>query len=526
MLPITALAVPAGVAVADSPSAPTYTTERVSPGGFEPRIAVAPDGTRYVSTQDTQGPAGDVLGAGSEVVYASKDGGSSWQRTASDPQVSQPCCDNEIAISPTGRVFSSVIDFSTININIQYSDDGGKTWTSSNGNTAADQDREWLTVGPKDPITGENDVYMLWHNLASGAADHEMMVSTSRDNGATFGPPVPIATPGSQPWLDLQCADSGGPSNIFSNPKTGQVYALFATRSSAAGGCGASATGSFEINIVAATRIWLATSSDQGLTWTDSLVTDDSAPGNIVGMQVNAGTVDDQGNVYVVYPESPQAYPNYDGAAVKYKWAPADLSHWSDAITVAPAVNGGNTPGAGHMLTHIAAGDAGKVALFYLTGDGNGDKALWYPTVSTTYDGLDASPTFNEQRVSDIPSWKGTATNLMGACNVFSGFDKRLAVLDGGTNGFICGRSSDVLGQAIDAGGNPMFTWDDDASAAGGDTAGTYVTQQVGGPSLISSPGPALPESPWMPLVPLAAMVVLAGAAALRWRRHRPSNVA
>jgi hypothetical protein len=249
------------------------------------------------------------------------------------------------------------------------------------------------------------------------------------------------------------------------------------------------------------------------------MVTDDSAPGNIVGMQVNAGTVDDQGNVYVVYPESPQAYPNYDGAAVKYKWAPADLSNWSDAATVAPAVDGGNTPGAGHFLTHIAAGDPGKLALFYLTGDGNGDKALWYPTVSTTYDGLDASPTFVEQRVSDIPAWKGTATALMGACNVFAGFNKSLAVLDGGANGLICGRSSDVLGQAIDAAGNPTFTWDDDSSAASGN-AGTYVTQQVAGPSLIAGPSPELPESPWIPLVPLTAAGALAAVAAVRWRRR------
>src|ERR1700756_2934258 len=116
---VPAIVSPPGVAAADNANAPTYTTERVSQGGFEPRIAVGPDGTRWGSTQDTNGPAGDVLGAGAEVVYYSKDKGQTWTRTASDPQVSQPCCDNEIAISPTGRVFSSVIDFSTININIQ-----------------------------------------------------------------------------------------------------------------------------------------------------------------------------------------------------------------------------------------------------------------------------------------------------------------------------------------------------------------------------------------------------------------------
>jgi BNR repeat-like domain len=505
----------AQIAAARADTAPSFTSVQISPGGFEPRIAVGPDGTRWDSTQDVN-PSGttDLIGGGAEVVYASRDGGITWQRTPADPQVSNPCCDNEIAVSPTGRVLTSVIDFSTININIQYSDDGGKTWTQSNGNSAADQDREWLAVGTKDPITGMNDVYMLWHNLASGAADHEMMVSTSRDNGATFGPPVPITTPGSQAWLDLQCADSGGPSNIFTNPTTGQVYAVFGTRSSALGGCGASVTGPFEINIVAATRTWVATSSDQGVTWNDSLAVDDTASGQIVGMQVNAGTVDNAGNVYLVYPESPNAYPNYDGAAVKYREAPPDLSTWSAPVTVSAA----GLPG--HILTHIAACDPGKLAFFYLTGQGTGENALWYPTVAETQDGVN----FTEQQVSTIPAWKGSATSLMGVCNPFGSRLSQAGVLDGAANGLVCGRSSDVLGQAIDAQCNPMFTWADDTSATTVDKAGTYVVTQTGGPSLCAGPIASAPEAPVPGLLVLAGLVGL--PATLYWRRRRRAAAA
>ena len=57
-------------------------------------------------------------------------------------------------------------------------------------------------------------VYLLYHNLASGQAQHNMFVSTSTDSGATFGPPVPITLPGDDAYTDLQCADSGGPSTI------------------------------------------------------------------------------------------------------------------------------------------------------------------------------------------------------------------------------------------------------------------------------------------------------------------------
>src|SRR4051812_50037134 len=72
-------------------------------------------------------------------------------------------------------------------------------------------------------------------------------------------------------------------------------------------------------------------------------------------MQLAPGALDNQGNVYIVYPESPNAYPDYSGAAIKYIWGPGDLSKWSQPVTVAPA------GGAGHVLPHIVAGDPGKL---------------------------------------------------------------------------------------------------------------------------------------------------------------------
>jgi len=452
---------------------PTFLTSKVVDGGFEPRIAVGPDGTRWVSTQD---------GQGNEVVYSSA-GNGNWTR-ATDPQVIQANADNEVVVTPTGRVITATIA-KGVTFDIQYSDDKGKTWTTSQGNYGEDQDREWLAVGGKDPVTGDYDVYMLWHNLVSGSAQHEMFVSTSRDDGATFGPPVPVALPGSQAWLDLQCADSGGPSNIVANNRTGQVYAIFGTRSSVAGGCGASVTGPFEINIVAATRVWVATSTDNGLTWTDSLAVDDSAAGNIVGMQVNAGTLDNQGNVYVVYPESPKPYPDYAGAGVKVVWSPPDLSKWSAPITVAPAIANGTTPGSGHLRTHIAAGDPGRFAAFFLEADplNNGTSASWYPTVAETWNGLDANATFTTTRVSSLPAWNGTASQLMGVCNPLGDQPFPVSDVNAAVAGFTCGRSSDVYGQALTADCRPTFVWYS-SSAGGKGAAGTYVTEQTGGPSL------------------------------------------
>ena len=155
-------------------------------------------------------------------------------------------------------------------------------------------------MGPDDPTTHEPRVYLLYHNLGSGSAQHNMFVVTSRDGGATFDAPVPITDPLNSPqaYQDLQCADSGGPSSLSVNPRTGRVYAVWGTRSAPfAGGCGASVFGPFEINVVAATRVWVATSPDNSMgSWRTVKVVDDTATNRIVGMQLSPATLDRKGN--------------------------------------------------------------------------------------------------------------------------------------------------------------------------------------------------------------------------------------
>jgi LPXTG-motif cell wall-anchored protein len=358
---------------------------------------------------------------------------------------------------------------------------------------------------------------------------------------------VPTTIPGDQAWLDLQCADSGGPSNLLVNQKTGQIYAVFGTRSSAAGGCGASVTGSFEINVVAATRVWVATATPDSATqpggWSQSLAVDDNATGQIVGMQLAPGALDNAGNIYVFYPESPKAYPDYDGAALKYVHAPADMSSWSAPVTVAPA------GGAGHLLPHIVAGDPGKLGFAYFTGveQRNGDKPLWYMTAAQTLDGLSASPHIIEHRLSPIATYQWTASEMMGACG--SG------PAAGVENGFNCNRSTDVWGIALDAHCRAVFTWPVQSDGSEGatkqakSTQGTYVAEQTGGPTLCKpsarvaaeestpsptaqpqpnagqgSTGPSLPNTastvaPGVGIGGLAVLLVV-GTAARRRRRH------
>src|SRR3954469_20871545 len=354
---------------------PTFHTVKIADkvgGGYpwtEPRIAVGPDGKYWAvtNTEDDNATA---------YVFSSADKGNTFKK-AEAPIAGQtvPSPDVDIVVLPTGRIIASELHDAGINFPTSFSDDGGKTWTASQGATQlADQDRQWFAHGPKDPSTGEYPVYLLYHNLASGQAQHNMFVSTSTDSGATFGPPIPITLPGEDAYSDLQCADSGGPSTIFVNQKNGTIYAEYTTRAAPTpagvdlGGCATAAAGQpFEFNIVAGTRVWLAQSTDGGLTWTNSLAVDDAATGQIVSMQIAYAGLDTAGNIYVAYPESPlgKQYPNYEGAGVKYKMArPAkdgNLTWPKDGKTLAAADP--NAPG--HVLVHVAIGDPGQLMAAY-----------------------------------------------------------------------------------------------------------------------------------------------------------------
>jgi hypothetical protein len=452
-----------------------FTTTRVpgSSGFSEPRLSVDPAGKVWLETNAADGSA---------AVWGSVDG-RHWQQTPTEPAgQTSATTDVDLVTLPSGRIVETELDDAGINFRTAYSDDGGTTWTQSQGTTFADTDRPWLAA---DPAPGSNKVYLLFHNLVSGSATHNMFVETSTDGGATFGAPIPVTLPGSQAWADLQCADSGGPSNIFvappGSPHAGRVYVAWNTRSSgpvdgvdtgATGGCGASLTGSFEINVVGATRIWLAYSDNptDPTSWQTSLAHDDNASGKLVSYQLAPGAIDRKGNVYVAYDESPQPYPDYDGAPVKYIWSGPNLKAWSKPVTVAP---GG---GPGHVLPHVIAGDPGNIDIAYWTGQQVGSTIRWFTTVAQVTHAQSAAPTIVETRVSNVSSDTGTASELMGACD-------QNQQTGGVENGLLCNRSADVWGIALTPSCRLALAWPirnnvDPANEA------TYATVQTGGTPL------------------------------------------
>ncbi|MHB8508219.1 MAG: sialidase family protein [Candidatus Dormibacteria bacterium] len=453
-------------------------------GGSEPRAAVGPDDTRYLITSR----ASD----GTAVVFASRDQGVSWTKTPGDPAgQSLATIDTDITVAKNNRIVASELDAGgaggvgatgAINFRTSYSDDEGKSWTISLGMLPADTDRQYFVAGPIDPATHQARVYELFHNLASGFGNHNMYVATSTDGGATFGQPVPTTLPGDQAYADLQCADSGGPSNIVGNPDNGRIYVAFGTRTGIVpliSGCSAQP---LEANIVSATRAWVATSPDGTAgSWTQSLAVDDSASGLIVGQQLDPVALDHAGNAYVVYTES--VSPSDFTGIVKYVHAGPDLKKWSAPVTVTPVRDGG------HILPHILAGDPGQVDIAYMSGVRQPTGApLWYSTVSQTLDGTSANPSFTETRLSPLATYRGTETLLMGSCGT--------GPAAGVEGGFTCNRSADIYGVALDAKCRLTVTYPNTAPAGG--AAGTYVVTQSGGSSVCgnAASGPAVAASP------------------------------
>ena len=432
------------------------------PLGTEPRVAVAPNGRRFVITNDATGAA---------AVFSSTNG-TTWRDPGSFPQPRSPSPDVDVVATRTGRLIAVELDGIGFRASVAYSDDAGATWNASRLAAFADQDRPWLAVGPDDPSTHAPTVYLMFHNLFSAVAMQEMFVSRSTDGGASFGLPVPIATPGSAAFSDLQCADSSGPSGIAVDHRTGRLYASWTTRTSPAGGCGAQLIDGLSFSVEGSDRVWVATSPDGSPgSWTTSIAVDDSSGGNVVAALFAPMAVDRAGNVYVAYPETPRAYPDYSGAAIRYRWAPPSLSRWSRPVTVVPA------GGPGNLLAHVVAGDRGKLVLAYLSGASRPGASIgWYATAAQVLDALGSRPHATRVRLAAFPAYTGTANDLAGACGTGPGAGLK--------QGLLCPRAADNFGLALDRACRVLVVWPAIVTDGKAGRIGTWVSAQRAGPTI------------------------------------------
>lgn len=436
-----------------------------SAGGTEPQVAVAPDGTRYAITgANTTGSSGSIR------VYRSDAGGGPWTPTAGQltgVRVAGPDVD---VVSAGSRLVALEEDSLALSLVVNWSDDGGRTWTASTGlPQLADQDRPWLAAGPGGVVS------LLFHNGFSSNATHNMFVETSQDGGASFGAPVPLTLPGSEAWADLQCADSGGASALLVNPRTGRRYAVWGTRHGPLGGCGVMPPTPF--TLVPANRVWVATSATGAVgTWTTSLAVDDSAHGNVVGMQLSPAALDSAGGLWLAWTTPPHGFPDDSGAGISVRRADPLLAHWSaPRSVVAP-----RQPGA--LLAQLVAGSPGRLGLLYLAGTTRSGTTRWYPKAAVV-----TGTSVSTVDLSSLPSYQGSATALEG-----SGCDPSTSPVGViANNPVTCVRAADVIGMALDKSCRMVVSWPSlspaTSSVLGASTDATWVATQSGGPRLCAS---------------------------------------
>jgi hypothetical protein len=288
-----------------------------------------------------------------------------------------------------GRVFS-VDTLAAEGSLLSFSDDQGKTWTTSFAAASGVDDHETIVAGnvpdgsplrtldPKFPKI----VYYCVNTVAA------VSCSRSLDGGVTFtqmNSPFPTHPTQNLP-LSALCSSLTGHLQV---DRKGDVFLPSAFNEVA--GCGVPA---------------VAVSTDGGTTWTDHQISQIHDPFNAMSMGA-----DNLGNLYVTWQDDKWNLPYLSTSRDKGV-------HWSTPVMVAPpGVKVTNFPS-------LAVGDSGRVVITFpgstdpVANTAAAHHAPWQYYVVATQNALSPRPTFVSQ-IAPIPSALGGGSTVMhrGACN-------------------------------------------------------------------------------------------------------------
>lgn len=362
--------------------------------GIEPTMGVAPDGTVFAQGQRR----GTTL---ESVVIRSTDAGASWRdvspRIASgDTWKHGYTQDPYLTVdSGTGRVFTTDLLFPAPGQMLSYSDDAGKTWTTT-VMSVEQTDHQTMFAGPPAAPDTTSDYPSALYNcaanvFATAAASSATTCVKSLDGGVTWR--LTVTPPYvSDPRAGSGTADvPGACSGLTGHGFVGTDGAVYLPR----GWC---------------EQPWLAISRDGGLTWTRVQVADngmaasDSGPPDEIPQPSHEAAVvaDRKGNLY-------------------YSWIAEDLlpylavsqdggETWSDPVPIAPP---GVTQSALPAIAIAPSGPVGKIAMAYM-GSVNApgapyripaadyEGATWNAYLTVTSNGLSGRPRFHTATINDV----------------------------------------------------------------------------------------------------------------------------
>lgn len=351
--------------------------------GFEPSIAVGPEGTVYATAAPTSRPhAGEQLS--SHLWYA--EDGEAWAEVPSPGQAHQafPGFEGDVAVDGEGRLYFVDINLADTFLH-RWSP--GPTWELSRplATTIPIDDRPWLAAH------GDGVVYLLLNNgpampapeglLAGDTSEGDKWLFVSEDGGETW-------TPG------RQVSDGEAWCQLDASPADDETVLLVCEPPWGTAG-------------EATVRL----STDRGRTFEDV-----HRPGldRGAGFLVPGAAVDDAGALYGAYVDERIE----TGGFQEFGWAGDEPGRLR--VTVSP--DGGDTWSdhditpfeARYSTVDVAAGSPGTVAVtFYATEDLEpGEDTPWYPYLMVTDDATSEDLNWTLERLLDEPAGTGPTPPL------------------------------------------------------------------------------------------------------------------
>lgn len=269
----------------------------------EPAIRADPQGNFYGSSENVFCVIGGLCGG--TFAWKSNDNGNHFTTLPLPDSVSSGHIgfspaggDTDLAVAPQANnngfyniyVASLATSPPLANVYVSTSHDGGTSWNlNPTGATIPVDDREWAAAD------GANKVCISYHAYAT---TNNLFVTCSYDGGATYLQSA-NAFDANHPWHALYNNQIG---NLAIDPNNHLIYQVFSSIASAS-----------EVTCLSCSThaVWIGVSIDGGRSFTDYPVYVNPDTGVSYGHQFVNVSVDQAGNVYVVYTDNHNMYYSF-----------------------------------------------------------------------------------------------------------------------------------------------------------------------------------------------------------------------
>ena len=261
------------------------------------------------------------------------------------------------------------------------STDQGHTFTATAPSSAnyTGVDRQWYDND------GQQTIYQSVHDVAAGNA---IVITRSTDDGVTWAPvPGQVINPAQPDAYAAALPLNNKLGNIVVDQHRHYLYQVYS----------AGATPQDNVNGNALHAVWMAVSTDQGLTWADHLIYADPSTSMRTDNVFPAVAVDDAGNVYAVWSlldsndatKHPGTFFSYSTNFGSTWSAPVKVNAGSQKTTLFPWID--------------AAGDGGVDIVYYgTTANVNDTPAVWNVFMAQSLKGHAATPKFTNTQITGL----------------------------------------------------------------------------------------------------------------------------